>query len=239
MKKRKIEFLERTALNAGESRRRARDADSMWNDPVTGELKFGTFTESAHLRNLTDANTLRWLLGLAQRGFVPPGTDDLDDLQKFSAPYFDKSKPLPTPQEALKLVREFMAPFVRMLEAEDGQYAIGIGPIGIEFSRALMMGLPLHKAADWRDAFLLAATDLVYRCGTQIRRCEWEPCHRHFVGDKIGHQRFCSPQHAAKERERKFREQYPTPEKWKAYRRKKRLDRMAKARLKNRSKGKA
>ena len=128
-----------------------------------------------------------------------------------------------TPRSAIKLIRQFVAGVTQMLKTTDGEYEVSIGHVSARLSRSdIITGGGSVYRADWRGTFLLRAVKLVSEYGGRIRSCAYAPCGRMFVGDKVGHQRFCLPTHATKERERVFRAKFPTPEKWNEYRRKNR-----------------
>ena len=183
---------------------------------------------------LVETGELQWLFDVARSGFGRP--EDFADFKMLIARHLDAARPSqPTSRSAMKLIHQFVAGITQMLETTDGEYEISVGDVTARLSRADLLTSGVVYKADWRGAFLLRAIHLVSEYGTRIRSCAYASCGRMFVGDRVGHQRFCSPTHATKERERVFRAKFPTQEKWNEYRRKNRLRRKLQETAKKRS----
>jgi hypothetical protein len=225
-------------LDAGLPRKVAKDVVRFeYDDPATGAGRFILGTAELRRIELLETGELQWLIDIAHSGFARP--QDFADFNMFIRPlHLDTTRPPGlTPRSAIKLVRQFVVGVTQMLKNTDGEYEVSIGHVSARLSRSdiITSGGAVYKA-DWRGTFLLRAVKLVAEYGGRIRSCAYAPCGRMFVGDRVGHQRFCSPTHAARERERLFRAKFATPEKWNEYRRKNRLRREAN---RNRSQEKA
>jgi len=224
MKKEKP-LLEQWALDAGLPRKVAKDVVRFeYDDPVSGAGRFILGTPLLRQIELRETLALQWLFDIARTGFQR--AEDFASFNKFIARHLDAARPSrPTPRVAIKLIRQFVTGIAQMLKTIDGEYEISVGHVSARLSLIdIMTGDSAVYKADWRGAFWLRAVYLVSQYGTRIRSCAYPPCGRMFVGDKVGHQRFCSPTHATKERERVFRAKF-APEQWNEYRRKNRLRR--------------
>jgi len=199
----------------------------LFDDPEAGTGRFITVEEEMRRLEIVDLGWLRWLLYLAEGDAIDESSIPAE-VSVFTSLYLDdpaKSHPA-SAHEALDLVREFGAGLKRLIDGSEsaGKWPITIGVVKriVSLDRLTGGGPPL-RASDWRGAFLLHATHLISRYGRRIRRCAYSDCRHVFVGDQIGHQKFCSPKCGANERQRRFREKTPD---WSDYRKRGRLRRI-------------
>ncbi len=218
--KRRRGTIELAALAAGVPAAKARRIGVLMLDPAGGPGEFVTSEELMIRAELADLARLRWLLNLAQ-GAPINEAEIAAEVAAVVRPYQDGSsgsRPA-SGREVLRFVSKFVSDLKRFIEKRGTgiKWKIAIGKVSRSLSwEDILTGGSRCLALDWRNAFLLWATELIDLHGNRIRRCSNGDCGRLFVGDRIGRQKFCSPECGATERQRRFRAKVPD---WPDYRR--------------------
>jgi CGNR zinc finger len=215
--------MEEAALAVGMPPARAKRMFAYQFDKGGGPGTFLTLQEQLRQLEILELANLRWLLSLAES--VPVESAAIDaEIGAFIGPHLDNSTRgslLPSQGEALEFVRAFVTELKQFIDTRGTcnghNWKVKIGEVSKTLSwEEILTGGSLLRAADWRGAFLLHATELIEEYGNRIRRCAYPDCARLFIGDAAGHQKFCSLKCGAVERQRKFRAKTSD---WTAYRR--------------------